>query len=67
MSGTFRSRLVKWLPAVVLGSLLVFGALVGAEPTIAALFVVALVQGLWIAVPKAARGLGSFVAERKGE
>ena len=65
MSDSYRAALVKWLPTVALGSILVLAALGGVQPTIGALFVVAIVQGLWIAVPKAAYRLGGFIAARR--
>lgn len=67
MSDSFRAALVRWLPTVALGSVLVLAALGGVQPTIGALLVVVLVQGLWIGVPKAAYQLGAFIAERRSE
>lgn len=67
MSDAFLSRLVRWLPTITLGSVLLLAELGGIHPTPGAIIVVIAVQVLWVAVPKAAYLLADFISSRRSE
>lgn len=67
MSDSFRASLIRWLPTVTLGSVLVLLEASGIDVTLGAVFVVAFIQAVWVGVPMAARGVGKWVGSLRND